>query len=299
MDTCQRPWCFMKKIIYVFVLSLFFWSCTSQPEVSSSDDADNNDATSSCTLTENTSEASNVNGCSLLTRDISDCEQDRIDAGLSGVWLNFSCRVSLTITSEGDADYVQAEFDGQPDYKSNYFDEDNACYDADMAGETTNPNTIDEQDYSILIPLSPNESSVEMELGIVGVAVNGVPLFSNVAGPGDDIYEEAQTFDLCGAHPTNTGEYHYHSEPYSITYDDSNFVGVMRDGYAVYGRKDSDDTYPDDLDEEGGHMGVTPDSPSTGVYHYHVNEQTSTSDSTEGESQWFITTGIYHGTPVD
>lgn len=288
----------MKKRDFIFVPFLFLLGCLSQPDAASSDDADGGGTTSSCTLTENTSEASDVNGCALLTRDVSDCEQDRIDAGLSGLWLNFSCRVSLTIVSSGGEDYVQAESDGQPDYKSNYFDSDDTCHDADMAGEVTNPNTIEEQEYVLLFPLEPDEASEEMDLGIVGLSINGVPIFNNEAAPGDDIYDEAQTFDLCQAHPTNLGEYHYHSEPYSITYDDANFVGVMRDGYAVYGRKDSDGTYPD-LDEAGGHTGVTADSPSTAVYHYHVNEQTATSGDHAGEAQWFITTGTYHGTPGD
>jgi hypothetical protein len=288
----------MKKRDFVFVLPFFFLGCLSQPEATSSDGLDSDDATSSCTLTENTSEASDVNGCALLTRDVSDCEQDRIDAGLSGVFLNFSCRVSLSIVSSGGADFVQAQSDGLPDYKSHYFDSEDACYDADMAGEVTNPNTIEEQTYALFFPLEPNESSGEMDLGVVGLSVNGVPIFNNEAAPGDDIYDEAQTFDLCQAHPTNLGEYHYHSEPYAITYDDAGFVGVMRDGYAVYGRKDADGTYPD-LDEAGGHTDVTADSPSTEVYHYHVNEQMATSGDHAGETQWFITTGTYHGTPGD
>ncbi|HNI61326.1 MAG TPA: YHYH protein, partial [Pseudomonadota bacterium] len=115
--------------------------------------------------------------------------------------------------------------------------------------------------------------------------------------PGDDIYREAMTFDRCGAHPTPTSAYHYHSEPYSISYNDSNFIGVMRDGYPIYGRKDPDGTIPT-VDATGGHMGVTVDSPSTAVYHYHVNQQTSTTAGTAGQMQWFITKGSYHGTPA-
>lgn len=289
----------MKKRNFIFLLPLLFLSCVAQPDATSSDGTDEAGGTSSCTLTENTSEISDVNGCALLTRDTSGCEEERLAAGLSGVFLNFSCRVTLTIVSSEGQDYVQAESDGLPDYKSHYFDSDDDCYDADMAGEVTNPNTIAEQAYAIFFPLMPDESSQEMDLGVVGLSVNGVPIFNNEAAPGDDIYDEAQTFDLCQAHPTNLGEYHYHSEPYAITYDDANFVGVMRDGYAVYGRQDSDGTYPDDLDEAGGHTGVTADSPDAEVYHYHVNEQTATSGDHAGESQFFITTGTYHGTPGD
>ncbi|OJT27457.1 hypothetical protein BO221_05675 [Archangium sp. Cb G35] len=87
-----------------------------------------------------------------------------------------------------------------------------------------------------------------------------------------------------------------HSEPYAISYDDARFIGVMRDGYPIYGRKDADGSAPT-LDSAGGHTGVTADSPTTPVYHYHVHEQTSTSSGTLGQKQWFITTGTYRGAP--
>jgi hypothetical protein len=109
----------------------------------------------------------------------------------------------------------------------------------------------------------------------------------------DDIYKEAETFDRCAGHPQNTGVYHYHAEPTSLSYDDDRFIGVMRDGSPIYGRRDSDGAVPTDLDAAGGHTGATPDS-ATAVYHYHVNLQTSSTPGTAGEQQWFITTGEYH-----
>ncbi len=132
---------------------------------------------------------------------------------------------------------------------------------------------------------------------VVGLAVNGVPIFSNFAAPGDDIYVEAKSFDRCGGHPQMTGAYHYHGEPYAISYDDDHLIGVMRDGYPVYGRKDPGGAAPT-LDAAGGHTGLTPDSPSTPVYHYHLNQQTSTTAGTAGQMQWFLTTGTYHGAPA-
>lgn len=101
----------------------------------------------------------------------------------------------------------------------------------------------------------------------------------------------------CAAHPQMSGVYHYHSEPLSISNDDPNFIGVMRDGYPIYGRRDSDGTIPG-LDGNGGHGGVTVDSAGQVVYHYHVNEQTSAMPTTRGQKQWFLTTGKYHGAPA-
>ena len=52
------------------------------------------------------------------------------------------------------------------------------------------------------------------------------------------------------------------------------------------------------LDAYGGHTGVTIDSPSSAVYHYHVNEQTSTNAQSAGQKQWFLTAGKFRGTPA-
>jgi hypothetical protein len=93
-----------------------------------------------------------------------------------------------------------------------------------------------------------------------------------------------------------SGAYHNHAEPLSVSYDDSRFIGVMRDGYPLYGRHDMDGSIPT-LDSTGGHTGTTADSPSTPVFHYHVNQQTSTASTSAGETQWFLTTGTFHGTP--
>jgi hypothetical protein len=70
----------------------------------------------------------------------------------------------------------------------------------------------------------------------------------------------------------------------------------MRDGYLVYGRRDMDQSLPT-LDANGGHVGTMPDSPTTPVYHDHVNMQTSTNAGTAGKVGWFLTTGTYEGTP--
>jgi hypothetical protein len=74
--------------------------------------------------------------------------------------------------------------------------------------------------YVIELPLEPDTSSQAMKGAIVGLAANGVPIFANFAAPGDDIYQEATTFDRCGAHPNNVA-YHYHTEPIAISSDDS------------------------------------------------------------------------------
>lgn len=249
-------------------------------------------STNACTLAANTAVSSVVapSGCTVLTRDTSSCQAARTAAGLSGFWLKFSCRVTLSMSGGN----VSVTSDGQPDYLSNYFATSNACHEA-YTGAIQNPNTIAALSLSMQMPATADTNSAKMNGGIVGVAINGVPIFANFAAPGDDIFQEAATFDRCGGHPQQQGQYHYHSEPFALSYDDSNLIGVMRDGYPVYGRKDSDGSTPT-LDSMGGHTSVTADSPSAAVYHYHLNEQTSTSAGTIGQKQWFLTAGTYRGT---
>lgn len=128
-----------------------------------------------------------------------------------------------------------------------------------------------------------------MPLGVVGVARNGVAIFSNAASPPDNIYDEVATFDKCEGHPAGT-MYHYHIEPPSISSSDAYFVGVMRDGHPIYGRYDEGAVTPT-LDSEGGHTGTTLDS-SSAIYHYHVNYQTDSTDEA-----YFVTSGTYKAAP--
>jgi hypothetical protein len=252
-----------------------------------------------CTLTANTyaTSVTNAAGCRVLVRDASECAAARVAQGLSGFWLRFSCRVTLTLTTNGASQVVVASSDNLPDYKSNYFAASNVCYEV-YSGAIRNPNNIAAMALSLQLPRSPTLSGTPFSGAIVGLALNGVGIFGNFAAPGDDIYTEAQTFDRCGAHPQMHGMYHYHSEPYSISYDDANFIGVLRDGHPVYGRRDGNGSTPSDLDSYGGHTSATADS-ATPIYHYHVNEQTQTdvTKNTYGQKQWFLTKGAYRGTP--
>jgi hypothetical protein len=255
-------------------------------------------STAACPLAEHTSASgvTSASGCELLERDATTCAASREAAGLSGFWLAFSCRVSLTPTTAGGIEVVRTEADGQPDYPSFYFAANDPCYEAYPEGHA-NPNRITPVTRAIDIPRVPLEGAQPMGGGIVGVALNGVPIFGDFAAPGDDIFLEVGTFDRCGAHPTEQGTYHYHGEPLAISSDDARLIGVLRDGYPVYGRRDADGSLPA-LDAHGGHTGPTADSPEAPVYHYHLNEQVSTAPLTAGEHQWFLTTGTYHGRPA-
>ncbi|MDQ3234767.1 MAG: YHYH protein [Pseudobdellovibrionaceae bacterium] len=263
---------------------------TTEDDTTTTTNTDGSTSTS-CALTANTTAASTANsyGCSVLTRDTSSCQASRTAQGLSGYWLKFSCRVTLTKSGAN----VQISTDSRPDTKSQYYATTDACYEAFSAtGRKTNPSKISAQTLLVTVPMTGAKaaSTTTVSGATIGVAVSGVSIFGNFAAPGDDIYDEAATFDKCEGHPQGTGNYHFHSEPTAITQADSAFVGVMRDGLPIYGRLDTDGTTPT-LDAAGGHTGVTVDSPSTAVYHYHVNLQTNGTDSA-----YFISKGSYAGT---
>ncbi|MDP5105797.1 MAG: YHYH protein [Polaribacter sp.] len=158
-------------------------------------------------------------------------------------------------------------------------------------------------DYRMEIPTTPVEATnkEETDLGIIGLALNGVPIYNNYEGRSVLGIVAMATFDAAGAHPGPGSDYHYHAAAqlgFDSTNDgslyptinDSNLIGFLRDGFPVYGRQDADGSYPD-LDENGGHTGVTADF-SEGIYHYHCSNENYL------DSGWYvIKSGAYHGTP--
>jgi hypothetical protein len=248
-----------------------------------------------CSVTANTTVTGTAGSCQLLSRDTSACAASRTAAGLSGFWLKLSCRVALSVVTIDGKQYVRAASDSVPDHKTMYWPSTNACYTSEP-GTSANPNKIATKAIVMNIPKTAMVGSgTAREIGgPVGLVLNGVVIFPNYAAPGDDIFLESEHFDGCQGHPEKTGTYHHHSEPWSVTHDDASFVGVLLDGYPLYGRKDADGTYPKDLDANGGHIKATGDS-ATPAYHYHVNKQSKSYPDGTTRSEWFLTTGTYHG----
>lgn len=251
-------------------------------------------SSTSCSLADNTTATSTTNtyGCPLLTRDVSSCKASREAQGLSGFWLKFSCNVTLTKSGSN----VTVATKSMPDYKSYYYSSTDVCYEAfSSTARKANPNKIASQTISMTIPYAPTvaSSATATPDGAIGIAANGVVIFDNTAAPGDDIYNEEATFDKCDGHPEKTSKYHYHSEPGAVSNADSGFIGVLRDGFPVYGRLDYETgAVATGLDSQGGKTGKTVDSTTTSVYHYQTNLQ-----SNGTASVYFLTKGYYSGTP--
>lgn len=182
---------------------------------------------------------------------------------------------SLQIYVEGN--FVIIKSTGIPDHKSPYFQSTDARYEAYNGSNSAfvlNPNRILTQSLSYKIPLTPSESPTKpaTPLGPIGVAINGVPLFNQYAGPGTPLTNEINSFDQYNGHPQQSGSYHYHVEPKYLTTQKgkSALLGVLLDGYPVYGPMENGATLTTaNLDAYHGHTGATAEFPN-GIYHYHT-----------------------------
>lgn len=173
----------------------------------------------------------------------------------------------IVSTSDG---YITLTSKGTPDHVSAYWGVGNALYEENPTG--VNSGLIKERDNVMTIPVKPVSATVKevTELGAIGMALNGVPIYNDREGgnvPLDALV--LQHFDRAGAHVGPSG-YHYHVSGDFTTKDDANLVGFLRDGFPIYGRKCVSGNYPTDLDTNGGHTSVTADF-STAIYHYHCS----------------------------
>jgi len=155
------------------------------------------------------------------------------------------------------------------------------------------PGNIDDFNgsYSLTVPAEPSlaTSSSSTGLGAIGIAVSGAMIYNDEEGPNVPLDNAVGTLDYVGAH-TGPQSYHYHLEPIAFSDDDDALIGIMSDGFFIYGRRDFDGSYPTDLDASGGHFGPTPHNPD-GEYHYHIENVLYLNQ------YYIIFPGDYQGTP--
>jgi len=201
---------------------------------------------------------------------------------IQGMYAQFANEVRVTIDGPG----VTLHSNGIPDHPSPYFGTGHSRYEAPHDGMSINPNIIVEQNLVIQVPTAPDYATPgDTPMGPIGLAVNGVVLFNQYAAMRQPLTFEIESFDRYNGHPAPGGEYHYHLEPLWLTASSqSRLIGVLLDGFPVYGPEDSHGQVPSDLDVCHGHVSATMDFPS-GIYHYHV-----------GETPPYIA-GCFRGTP--
>ncbi|MFY0604831.1 MAG: YHYH protein [Flavobacteriaceae bacterium] len=193
---------------------------------------------------------------------------------------------------------VVIETTGLPNHTTPYWSESHPLYVAPTVTSTANmtPTRIDTsgRDNSSTLTVSTNptiaSSTTSTQLGAIGIAVSGAYIYNDQEGAGP-LDGAAGSLDYTGAHigPSN---YHYHLEPKAWSDDDEDLIGIISDGFFIYGRKcNSTGTYPTDLDASGGHTSTTQHT-STEEYHYHIINELYGS-----LGRYLLFAGPYQGSP--
>ena len=213
-----------------------------------------------------------VTFCGVL---ISSCKKDTDTAELHAAFADFdSDNFEIYI----DDDEVVLETTGLPNHTSPYWSKTHALYvaptvtnEADMA-----PGNIDDfkGSYTLTVPVSPEKSNSTSSTGLgpIGFAVSGSMIYNDEEGPNVPLDNAVVSLDYTGAH-TGPQSYHYHLETVAWSDDDEKLIGIIADGFFLYGRKcTSTGTYPTDLDASGGHTSATLHN-SESEYHYHIQNE--------------------------
>ncbi len=168
-----------------------------------------------------------------------------------------------------------------PNHTSPYWGVGHAMYEAYNGTNPNwnqNPNLISTRNITITVPLNPSEATnkVATSLGAMGIARNGIVFFNQYAGPNNQpLTNEINSFDQWLGHPQQQGTYHYHIDPTYLTdtFGSDAFLGVLADGFPVYGSQENGVTITNaDLDDYHGHVSATADFPD-GIYHYHITSE--------------------------
>lgn len=256
---------------------------------------------------DDSSSNANADSTSSSSNDTSD------DGELHPAFAEFSAD-AFTIMRDGSE--VVLESNGLPNHQSPYWSNTTARSATDPMGNTIDtpaaaenhplfveptvtsyeamaPGNIDDfvGTYVLRVPASPTKatSSTATGLGPIGMAVSGAMIYNDEEGPNVPLDDAVPSLDFTAAH-TGPQSYHYHLEPKAWTDDDDALVGIIADGFFLYGRQcASVGTYPTDLDASGGHESTTQHSDEP-EYHYHIQN-----DAYLGQ-YYLLFPGDYQGT---
>ncbi len=208
--------------------------------------------------------------------DDSDSSSEAVSTPLSA----FDEFNSDAVTISYDGDEITIDSNGMPNHTSPYWEETAPLYIEAVVATRLTPGRIGgDRSFTVTVPAAPEiaSSSSATGLGPIGISVTGVPIFNDTEGENRPIEEEiVQTFDYAGAHNGPSG-YHYHVESSDVpentilSHNDEKLLGIMADGFLIYGRKcNSTGEYPTDLDVSGAHKTSTQHSDGEEFYHYHI-----------------------------
>ena len=210
-----------------------------------------------------------------------------------------------------DDDYVNIVTTGLPPHNSNYYLETSPNFVEfdDTRGKDyfESPNKLEANKLTFSVPRNPvardivideelvdglvTTSEYEYPPGPAGVALDGVFLFSHLAESGGDIAQEQYSFDAYNGHPSEDGEYHYHTAsrgPLEVLREsgeiqtvtpgaaEKEIYGVMCDGTIVLGCTETDGRLPtsSEFDSQNGHVHDLLDEGGDSLiderYHTHI-----------------------------
>ncbi len=252
-----------RSFVFLFVGLLFFVNCTSN-----SQEDEIIDDTTEEPVDDTTDDP-----------DDTTTEPSETDYDISAILSVFSEHSSV-VTYEISGNNVIISTTNLPNHTSPYYldtawhDDLYEAYNGTNNAFNLNPNRIGEQDITFTIPLHPEAASTNEEtpMGPMGISRNGVVFFNQYAAGRSALDGEINSFDQYLGHPTGTSAYHYHIEPtyLTTTYGEDALLGLLADGFPVYGPKENDVTISSqDLDEFHGYYGATLEFPD-GIYHYHI-----------------------------
>jgi len=140
-----------------------------------------------------------------------------------------SCGGTVSVTEDGDNYIIQSN--GIPNHE----------------WQCVNPNAPSAQNYLYTVPKNPDVTGAYycLNMGVTGIAVNGVPFYSPLTSDIMNAVEgdTEEGFDSCGAHSSAGGNYHYHLLPvnedcdnpiYDTDNPDAQFLGIAIDGVPIY-----------------------------------------------------------------
>ena len=208
---------------------------------------------------------------------ISSCQKNNTTTTTTATVPAVFGKFSSTVTITSDGNFITLKSNGVPDHKSCYFpagDSRFEAYNGTNPAFQKNPNTIGTKNFVFRIPANPtvDPAHAATPLGPIGIAVNGVAIYNQYAGPNQPLTNEINSFDQYNGHPDPTATYHYHVEPLYITVQKtkSALIGFLLDGFPIYGPSENGKTLVSaDLDTYHGHTSPTADYPN-GIYHYHI-----------------------------
>ncbi|SMF28990.1 YHYH protein [Pseudobacteriovorax antillogorgiicola] len=240
-------------------------------------------------------------GTATSETEVVECYGDDTDiADDVPAWIqsNFACVTAYLSTVDG-VEYVVFETDNLPNHKSPYWGSDSDYYEDIGEGQTLQNFTFEAQELTLKVPTTPVALSSPQEgfAGMVGVALNGIAFYGGESSTGS-LDDELLTLDLGQGHSAGgSKQYHYHAEPTKFTDYSKSLLGVMIDGYPIYGPLEEDGSepgtgsYPALEANSYGHTHATSDFPD-GIFHYHMTAWDTSSDLATGVA---LVPLYYHG----